>query len=438
MKNFEELVNKLCSLKTFGVRPGIENTQKILEALAKKKPLPEPKFLHIAGTNGKGSVAAFLFSILREANFKTGLYTSPHLIRLTERIQIDGEEISEERFCEIAELVSEIINKEGRNLTFFEYLTVIAWEYFREEGVPYVVWETGLGGRLDATTAQKPFVTLITNIGLEHTEYLGDTLEKIAAEKGGIIFPLIPNFTTAQAPAAAIIAEIAEKNHAPNTQVSFTEGFIEPNKHFISVPNIGLYNAEPGLLGHFQLENAALAASAAHYVLSSAGLSAQDVQMALLLGLKRAKWPGRLQLLNKAPYTLLDCAHNAHGWQALAKSLNELKPNETWKIYFGMLKEKNPAEAIRILEPLAKTFNYVEPQNERKLTGAEWKSLAPKDGRFEKIFTSAKEALEDLKNQPETENILLCGSCYLAGEFLALIEGRERDNRTDDPLKTKI
>ena len=339
-----ELENYLSTLRTFGVRPGLTNTQNAVAALKAKFNIQrEPKFLHIAGTNGKGSTCAFLDSILREANYKVGLFTSPHLVELRERIRINGVMIGESRFEKLALEVKAL----GLELTFFEYLTVIAWLYFSLEACDYVVWETGLGGRLDATSAVEPYVTAVTNIGLEHTQYLGDTIAKIAAEKAGIIRPKIPLFHTCEGVAKDVMEATCAKLGAPCKYVTYTEGFIEPLKYFISIPEIGLYNAELGLVGNYQYANAALAAMIANYC----GIDS----VSLLNGLKKAVWPGRLQILRKDPITILDCAHNAQGWQALVRSLADISEGK-WKIYFGMLKEKDPKLALEILEPIAESI----------------------------------------------------------------------------------
>ena len=416
-----ELENYLSTLRTFGVRPGLTNTQNAVAALKAKFNIQrEPKFLHIAGTNGKGSTCAFLDSILREANYKVGLFTSPHLVELRERIRINGVMIGESRFEKLALEVKAL----GLELTFFEYLTVIAWLYFSLEACDYVVWETGLGGRLDATSAIEPYATAVTNIGLEHTQYLGDTIAKIAAEKAGIIRPKIPLFHTCEGVAKDVMEATCAKLGAPCKYVTYTEGFIEPLKYFISIPEIGLYNAELGLVGNYQYANAALAAMIANYC----GIDS----VSLLNGLKKAVWPGRLQILRKDPITILDCAHNAQGWNALTKSLKDISEGN-WKIYFGMLKEKDPKLALEILEPIAESISYIEPQNERKLTCEEWQLLAPNDRRFAKVFKNSADAMKDIEAQTEG-NILICGSCYMAGEILALTEGKTRDNSKDDPV----
>ena len=416
-----ELENYLSTLRTFGVRPGLTNTQNAVAALKAKFNIQrEPKFLHIAGTNGKGSTCAFLDSILREANYKVGLFTSPHLIELRERIRINGVMIGEPRFEKLALEVKAL----GLELTFFEYLTVMAWLYFSLEACDYVVWETGLGGRLDATSAIEPYATVVTNIGLEHTQYLGDTIAKIAAEKAGIIRLKIPLFHTCEGVAKDVMEATCAKLGAPCKYVTYTEGFIEPLKYFISIPEIGLYNAELGLVGNYQYANAALAAMIANYC----GIDT----VSLLNGLKKAVWPGRLQILRKDPITILDCAHNAQGWNALVKSLRDISEGN-WKIYFGMLKEKDPKLALKILEPIAESISYIEPQNERKLTCEEWQKIVPNDRRFAKVFKNSADAMKDIEAQTEG-NILICGSCYMAGEILALIEGKTRDNSKDDPV----
>ena len=416
-----ELENYLCTLRTFGVRPGLENTLNAVSALKARYPgLPEPKFLHIAGTNGKGSTCAFLDSILKEAGLKRGLFTSPHLVDLRERIKIDGEMIGEKRFEELALEVKAV----GDGLTFFEYLTVLAWLYFYLEGCEYVVWETGLGGRLDATSAVEPYATAVTNIGLEHTQYLGDTIAKIAAEKAGIIRPKIPLFHTCEGEAKDVMEATCAKLDAPCKHVTYTEGCIQPFKYFISIPEIDLYNAELGLIGNYQYANAAIAANIANYC----GIDT----ISILNGLKRAVWPGRLQILRKDPLTILDCAHNSQGWEALVRSLSDISEGK-WKIYFGMLAEKDPKLALKILEPIAESISYIEPQNERKLTCEEWRKIVPDDSRFEKVFKNSADALKDIQAQAEGK-ILICGSCYMAGEILAFLGGKVRDNSKDDPV----
>jgi dihydrofolate synthase/folylpolyglutamate synthase len=268
---------------------GLEGVKKFLSIIG--NPEKRLKIIHVAGTNGKGSVCAMISSVLDEAGFKVGMFTSPHLIKVNERIRINDELISDENFKRIADFIYETEKKNNVSLTFFETLTVMAFIYFNEKKVDYAVMETGMGGRLDATNVSKPIISVITNIGLEHKDVLGNTIKEIANEKAGIIKPNTTVVTSTKGKALSVIENIAEKHNSK---------LVVAKK---------LSNIELRLKGEYQKENA----STAFAVLKELGLN-EDI---ILKGLKKAYWPGRFEFMDGN--ILLDCAHNPDGMKALVK-----------------------------------------------------------------------------------------------------------------------
>ena len=316
-------------MQRFGLKLGLENTFR-LAALA-GNPQERLRFIHVAGTNGKGSTCAFLESIYRAAGLKVGLFTSPHMVSFRERIQINRTLISEP---DVARLVDEFHG--DASFTFFEGVTVMALKYFAEQQCDVVVWETGLGGRLDSTNIVTPLASIITNVQLDHQQWLGQTLPEIAFEKAGIIKPGVPVITAAEEPGLAVIAETAAQRGAPLTVIAPLEGY------------------ELGLAGAHQRLNAALAAATAQVLSTILPVSEAGIQR----GLKNAHWAGRLQLVarEKGRRILIDGAHNPAGAQTLAHALAHefagLKP----AIIFGAMADKDCAGICRILAPLASSL----------------------------------------------------------------------------------
>lgn len=297
-------------------------------AAAAGQPQERLRFIHVAGTNGKGSTCAFLEAIYRAAGYRVGLFTSPHLMSFRERIQVNRELIREE---EVGRLVSEF---EGESsFTFFEAVTIMALKYFAACGCDIVIWETGLGGRLDATNIVTPLVSVITNVQLDHQQWLGGTVEKIAVEKAGIIKPGTPVVTAAEEPALGVIAEAAHRQEAPLTVVAPLEG------------------CELGLPGAHQRFNAALAVAAVGAAQGVMPVSEDAVGA----GLKGARWAGRLQLIEVSGgrQILLDGAHNPAGAEALAAALRSEFAARHPAIVLGALADKDCAGICRVLAPLA-------------------------------------------------------------------------------------
>jgi dihydrofolate synthase/folylpolyglutamate synthase len=363
-----------------------------MQALAAALENPERAFrsVLIAGTNGKGSVAKLLSSMMPGA----GLYTSPHLVRLNERIQIGGREISDEDLKEAFDKVQRAISVAKDLLyppTYFEIVTAMAFVYFRDR-VKFAILEVGLGGRLDATNIVDQEVSIITSIGLDHQEFLGNTIEAIAAEKAGIIKG---NEPVVIGPSAdfPVIREKAGTRLIRATQSDAAR-----------YPDI-----QPLLLGRHQSENIAVAIRAAECL----GLPAADIAR----GVNTATWPGRLEKIGRF---LLDGAHNVPAAKALAAFLRESYPGGVW-IIFGAMADKQFEEMIAILKPHAQQFIFTRPQSNRAKDPADLQKLV--SGSHAE--STAAEAIDSaLTHAPADSTILICGSLYLIGEVRAMLADR--------------
>ncbi|HZL78804.1 MAG TPA: folylpolyglutamate synthase/dihydrofolate synthase family protein, partial [Candidatus Limnocylindrales bacterium] len=304
---YSEAIQFLYGLRLFGAKFGLENTFK-LAALA-GDPQDKLRFIHVAGTNGKGSTCAMLESIYRAAGLRVGLFTSPHLVSFRERIQVNRQLISEAEVIRLVEALR-AANKEN-DAALFEFATVMALKFFAEQKCDLVIWETGLGGRLDATNIVTPLVSVITNIGFDHQQWLGDTLARIAAEKAGIIKPGMPVITATAAPEAlAVIEKIAHEKNVPLKLVTVDD-----------VQSWLTGTLAPPLLGEHQKLNAALALATVEMLQRQISVSAEKI----CAGLAAVDWPGRLQLVTRTggQKILLDGAHNADGAKALRAALEK-------------------------------------------------------------------------------------------------------------------
>ena len=332
---YPEAIQHLLELNLFGTKLGLDNPRR-LAAMA-GSPHEHLRFIHVAGTNGKGSVCAMLESIYREAGLRTGLFTSPHLVSFRERIQVNRELIPEETVASLTTQIRDYAAKfpEGQSPTFFEVLVVMALCHFAEQACDIVLWETGMGGRLDATNIVTPLAGVITNIGLDHTRWLGKTHEAIAAEKAGIIKPHIPVLTTAEQPEVlAVIRTEAAKHNAQLIELGKTEEI-----------------AELPLNGRHQQTNASLARA----VVERLQAELPVVPGAIRNGLAKVNWPGRLQAVRRGEQTMiLDGAHNAEGAEMLRRALADEFAAESPVFILGMVDEKDGAGFCAELAPLAK------------------------------------------------------------------------------------
>jgi dihydrofolate synthase/folylpolyglutamate synthase len=423
---------------TAGIKPGLQ----VIEALSERMDHPERRFLvvHVAGTNGKGSVCALLEAILRRAGLRTGLYTSPHLVRFHERIRVDGQAMSDEdvvaRAAEVEAADARQAAETGlRPATFFELGTAMAFSHFARSGVQIAVVETGMGGRWDATNVVLPLVSVITPIGLDHQEYLGDTLTAIAGEKAGILKDGRPVVLAEQAEEAkeVLLAE-ARTRRAPVISAP-EEVEVRPARaprgfDRLSGQRISVRSAQAdygtvtlGLLGDHQRANAAVAVAAAEQVF--AALGREPEAEAVSAGLAAARWPARLQILETQPPLLLDGAHNPAGAVALAAALRDLFGERPGAFVIGLSRDKDVAGVLRPLRPWLRRAWAVAYAGDRALPPDDLAARLRGPGR-EVSTASLGEALAAARTWAAAEEgfVCVCGSLYLAGDVLGRPEYR--------------
>ncbi|MBS4022965.1 MAG: bifunctional folylpolyglutamate synthase/dihydrofolate synthase [Dethiobacter sp.] len=368
--NYHEALNWIHSLYRFGSNQGLERIERILAELG--NPHLRLHTVHIAGTNGKGSTAVMLAAMLEAQGFRTGLYTSPYLESFNNRMAINGRDINESELVRQVELLRPLTEKVGRgglgDPTEFEVVTALAFNYFAGQDPDWVIVEVGLGGRLDATNVLSPKVCVITNIGLEHTQVLGDTVAKIAGEKAGIIKQGVPVVTAAEKPEAlAVISEIAARRNAPLTVIdrdiaySYGAASLDGQSFSYKSQNRSLENLKIGLLGRHQVKNAVTALAARELM---PGIPFHE--SAVRLGLSSARWPGRLEVFSREPLVIVDGAHNADGIIALREALRELLGQRRLHLVLGILGDKAVEEIIGLIAPLATASLVItKPDNPR-------------------------------------------------------------------------
>ena len=425
--DIDALLKELYALERFGIKLGLDVVRELLRRLGD----PQDAFpaIHVTGTNGKGSTCAFLASMFRAAGYRVGLYTSPHLVKFNERIRIDGAMIADD---DVARLYQEIrphaaamaARNETDQPTFFEVTTAMAFRHFAERRVDVAVIEVGMGGRLDATNVVHPDACVITRIGLEHTENLGRTVERIAREKSGIIKPRVPVVTVDQ-PTLAIIAAKAEELKCPLTvvgrDVRCSRAGFDLEGQDLLLEDGEAVAARIRLLGAFQPENAAVAYATALAVKAKWKLTKDDIAK----GLSAATWPGRLQVVRRNPVVIVDGAHNAPAAVALAESLRELFPAKKLAFVLGILNDKDLAGIADALGPLAsrvsatrpKTPRAFEPEDLRRAFGG----YAPVE-----VVPEVKDAVMKALDSAATDDVVVvAGSIYTIGEALELLGGWE-------------
>lgn len=368
---YEEVLDQIEHQRRFGNRPGAEVSALMLEKLG--RPQQNMSVIHIAGTNGKGSVSAFLCSILKEAGIRTGMFTSPHLVDFRERICVDGQMISREEVTKLGNMLLE--EDFGTVPTMFDYCLAMALLYYRDRQCQAAVIETGLGGRLDSTNAiGVPDVTVVTKIGYDHMAVLGDTLDKIAAEKAGIIKKGTKLVLESQEKDAMdVLLETAEKEAVTEIKIAdmhdVTECRYENGRQYFSYQKYK--NLEMAMLGVHQYENAAAAILAAEIFLKDREISDEKAEYYIREGIKKTRWEGRMEILSREPFFMVDGAHNGNGVAALAESLRTLFPGEKFHFVMGVMADKNYEEMIEKLLPLALDFKTVTVESERALAAQE-------------------------------------------------------------------
>jgi dihydrofolate synthase/folylpolyglutamate synthase len=436
---YANAIRFLRALQLFGARLGLETTRR-LAALA-GNPHERLRFIHVAGTNGKGSTCAMLESIYRQSGLRVGLFTSPHLVSFAERIQVDRQWIPEPDFAQLVEETQHWLSEFPKEAhpTLFEVVTVMASRWFSEQQCDLVIWETGLGGRLDATNIVNPLASVITNIGFDHQQWLGDTLDKIAAEKAGIIKPGVPVITAAvPGRGLEVIAQTAQRLGAPLTVVGQAARLPQsptgdspvgppladdpaggspagPTQTRSSAP---LPELRLPLHGQHQRLNAAVA-------IATVRVLAQQIpieERAIAAGLADVRWPGRMQIveLPEGRVVILDGAHNPDGAEALRAAFEERFPGVRPTLVLGVLGDKDWHAIVHALASLAGRIVVAPVSSERSLDPAVLQSacaeICPKTS-----LTVCKSLAEALENTERDSHVLITGSLYLVGEAMEIL-----------------
>jgi dihydrofolate synthase/folylpolyglutamate synthase len=417
MTGYPNVLVYLYSLEKFGIVFGLENIQWILNCIG--NPHGSLKTVHIGGTNGKGSVAAMLSHILKDAGYRVGKYTSPHLVSFTERITINEEEITEEEVADLTAYIRQHIEgvEPTRTFTFFDFTTALAFEYFCRKNVDIALVEVGLGGRLDSTNVVNPLFSIITNVALDHADYLGDDILDIAKEKSGIIKRGVPVVTGAQDGPRNIIEEVGETSGSP--VYALGRDFSHEKKESQTVSYAGfsmkLDDVYVNLKGDHQLSNAAIALCATE-LLVKYGFRIDEKH--LRAGLSQATWPGRLEIIRKHPTIILDGAHNVEGVRALASFLTSQYPDKRKLLIFGVMKDKEYEKMLSELLPFVSKTILTMTANDRALSPEFMKKFAPQAV----IANDAISALREAKSMSEEEDVIvITGSLYLVGECKTII-----------------
>ena len=404
-----------------GTIPGLERIQALLDAMG--NPERKCKFVHVTGTNGKGSTCAMVASILRKAGYKTGLYTSPYLIRFNERIQINGEQISDADICELTEYVKPFAESVFERPTEFEMVTAIGFEYFARRKCDIVVCEVGMGGEFDATNViPAPEAAVICNIGLDHTEVLGNTLEKIAGAKAGIIKPGCDAVLYRERPSVeAVFEERCKALNAPLHKADFDSLHLLSHSLEGQVFDWERFHAlRLPLLGEHQLRNAAVALTTAR-VLQKRGWKITDAQ--IREGIESVRWPGRFELMRKDPMFIIDGGHNPQCIEALVKNIRDYLPGRELTVLTGVLGDKDFHCMYRDVAQYAKEFITITPANPRALTA---EKLADYLRQFGKPVTACDVVADGVRLAIEhagKDGVVLCyGSLYMIGDIDAALQ----------------
>ncbi len=424
----KEKLEWLYNLQGKGIKLGLDRVKKLAQVFEN----PQNDFLsiHIAGTNGKGSVAKIIYTILKEQGYNVGLYTSPHLVRFNERIVVGGKKINDEDIVRLIDFINKKIMDKGIDASFFEFTTLMAYIYFMEKKIDIAVIETGMGGRLDATNIVKPVVSVITNIGFDHEKHLGDSVEKIAFEKCGIVKKGIPVITGCVEKALDVIKKVclekkskllvvedeakiklikekSEEIRSEGTKLKFQQAEIVTNKD--------KYNVKTRLLGEHQLQNIATAIVACEVINQRLEINKDSIEK----GIVNTYWPGRIEVVGQNPLIIVDGTHNVQGMMSLRKFLEENIVNKFDKLILviGISEDKNKENMIKLI---AGIFDQIIVcQAEYKGSDVdELKKIA------EKHNTNTIICIKDVKSAvrkaidiaDENDGIIITGSIYVVGE----------------------
>jgi dihydrofolate synthase / folylpolyglutamate synthase len=420
---YNNCLKDMYGLRRFGIKLGLSTIRRILENL--ENPQDNTCLIHVAGTNGKGSIASGISSILHAAGYKVGLYTSPHLIRFNERICINNRQISDENVVLAYEAVKNV-HYGSREPTFFEFATAMALYEFGKRKTDFAVIETGMGGRLDATNIINPVMTIISNISIEHKMYLGNTIAQIAGEKAGIIKERIPVVTgVKQKSAIAAIKKISEEKSAPMYQ--FGNAFRvrkSQNKDseftYSGIQNVWK-NMRTALPGNHQIENAALCLAACELLSGTQSLHIRED--AMRNGLEQNKWPGRLEIVSKSPFVILDGAHNLVAANKLSRFLEQNHKNRNITLVVGILDDKPYQAMLKIMVRGCKQVILTCPSIDRALSPETLYPVVKPLVSDIKIIHDVGEALKHAVQTAGADDVVCAaGSLYVIGEAKQWLE----------------
>lgn len=419
--SFEKSLNWLYGFQKYGIKLGLERINHIVKELG--DPHKNYKIIHVGGTNGKGSVCKFLESILTSGGYKVGVYTSPHLQHISERIVINNCRITEDELVVLVNRIKPIVNDMVENNdvpTFFEIVTALAFQYFSDKDVDFAVVEVGLGGRYDATNIVDPVVTVITNVSLEHENVLGKKIGDIALEKAGIIKNNVPVITGAKGEPLKLIKNVAKERSAPVNVINDMKwrklcGDVEGQEFFIK-GFLTDTSVRTSMLGRFQGENIAIAVAVVEY-LQMNGVYISD--MSIIDGIAKTVNPGRMEVVGYEPIILLDGAHNPAGMQMLKKSLQEDFDYDKLIVVLGILSDKDIKSMLSKIVPLADSVIVTKSHNERACEPSELKKVVEKSGYKNEVVVKDRisDAIEHAKSIAK-KNDLICitGSLFTVGE----------------------
>lgn len=412
----QDAVEYIHSFSWMGSRPGLERTRALLDAMG--NPEHDLKFIHVVGTNGKGSVSSMIASMLIAGGKCTGLYTSPYISRFHERIMVNGSEITDEELAEVTRFVGERADALEEHPTEFELVTCIALEYYRRRKCDIVVLEAGMGGRLDSTNAiPAPEAVVITNIGLDHTAILGNTVEAIAAEKAAVIKPgcQVVLYRQSEAVLNVVRQVCAERGAVLHIADVDDLRLVEDTLEGQRILRRGRELRLP-LLGEHQRHNAATALTAIDVLKEKWGISDE----AEAAGLAAVKWPGRFEVLSRRPWFIVDGGHNPQCAEAVARNLNYYFKEKDIVILMGVLADKDYEQVCSIVAPCAARFVTVRPNSPRALSAED---LAASLSRYGKPVTICADVAEGVGKACELagEDGVVCafGSLYMTGEIRA-------------------
>jgi dihydrofolate synthase / folylpolyglutamate synthase len=417
--SYAEAVEYLYSLQKYGIKFGLSKTSNLLKAFG--NPHRGQRYVHIAGTNGKGSVAAMVESILRTSGLKVGFYSSPHLVRFTERFRINGKEIPSESAAGLVEELKAVVDP-GQPPTFFEVATAMGLIYFAREEVDIAMIEVGMGGRLDATNVIRPAVSVITNISFDHQAFLGNRLIEIAREKAGIIKRGIDLVTAAtQRPVLELFRKACEDKGAPFWRVGQNIRYRAAGNtiHYDGFKR-KLKDLELGLAGSYQHRNAALALSVIE-LLERGGLRVSEEH--IREGLKSVYWPGRLQVVSRDPLLILDGAHNPGAIRCLFQAIRGGFRYKRLILVLGVMADKDVRNIIWGIVPMADHVLFTRPEYYRAAAPETLMQEASPLGKPGEIQPSLAKALEKARHMADREDlILVTGSLFTVGETMAILD----------------